>query len=150
MEWVSLKIHGQSFMLHQIRKMIGNFINIITIQWLKFTNTKGLVVTMMRYGIDPSILPKTFEKEKKHIPIAPGIGLFLHRVIHFFFFMTSFFFLFFLFFSWPFHLVKVVFDGYNAKQTRNKGLLLDFKNEIVIYFYYYDYFLDFLFIYFIF
>jgi tRNA pseudouridine38-40 synthase len=23
LEWVTLKVHGQSFMLHQIRKMVG-------------------------------------------------------------------------------------------------------------------------------
>lgn len=26
MEWISVKLHGQSFMLHQIRKMIGKLV----------------------------------------------------------------------------------------------------------------------------
>lgn len=69
-EWISLTVQGQSFMLHQIRKMIG------------------LVILMMRYGDsdqDASLISKSFEKIRWNIPRAPGVGLMLNQVLlHFY------------------------------------------------------------------
>ncbi|KAH9642567.1 hypothetical protein HF086_011160 [Spodoptera exigua] len=50
---------GQSFMLHQIRKMVG------------------LAIAVLRGHTDNSILEKAFGKEKVMIPTAPGLGLVL-------------------------------------------------------------------------
>ena len=61
-EFLLVEVKGQSFMLHQIRKMIGLAIGII----------RGLV--------DKSIIIRSFEAEKLDIPIAPGLGLLLEEV----------------------------------------------------------------------
>lgn len=53
-EFCALKVHGQSFMMHQIRKMIG------------------LVLAVMRGKTSEEILSKAFETEKVNIPRAPG------------------------------------------------------------------------------
>ena len=58
-EWISLRIRGQSFMLHQIRKMVG------------FT------VLMMRSDASLDVLPKLFGSVRVNCPKAPGLGLFL-------------------------------------------------------------------------
>lgn len=63
-EWVTIKIHGQSFMLHQIRKMIG------------------LVVAVTKTRSDPSVFERCFTQEKLHIPIVPGTGLFLSHPMY--------------------------------------------------------------------
>ncbi|RUO96949.1 hypothetical protein BC936DRAFT_141216 [Jimgerdemannia flammicorona] len=60
-EWLSLKVHGQAFMLHQIRKMVG------------------LVVIVVRSGTPLTLIPHTFEHAKINIPKAPGIGLLLEQ-----------------------------------------------------------------------
>lgn len=62
-EWVSIKLHGQSFILHQIRKMIS----------------MGMLVTRSETPI--SLIPKTFEENKINIPKAPALGLLLERPI---------------------------------------------------------------------
>ncbi|KAK9759841.1 tRNA pseudouridine synthase 1, variant 2 [Basidiobolus ranarum] len=62
-EWVSLKVHGQAFMIHQIRKMVG------------------LVILMARTNTPLSLMEKTFEENKINIPKAPGIGLLLEKPI---------------------------------------------------------------------
>lgn len=64
-EWISLRIHGQSFMLHQIRKMVA------------------LVVLSMRFGADfASVVAKAFDKDVRwNIPKVPGEGLFLERCL---------------------------------------------------------------------
>ncbi|KAJ9113818.1 hypothetical protein QFC19_000011 [Naganishia cerealis] len=61
MEWLSVKIHGQSFMLHQIRKMIS------------------LAVLAARTKTPASLIPKTFGPEQIHIPKAPALGLLLEQ-----------------------------------------------------------------------
>jgi tRNA pseudouridine38-40 synthase len=66
LEWISLKVQGQSFMLHQIRKMIG------------------LAILLMRYGnphLDSSIIGRSFLQTRWSIPKAPGIGLMLNQVL---------------------------------------------------------------------
>ncbi|KAJ2959929.1 hypothetical protein NQZ79_g4658 [Umbelopsis isabellina] len=62
-EWLSLKIHGQSFMLHQIRKMVG------------------MLILMVRSATPTSLISKTFGPEKLNIPKAPALGLLLERPI---------------------------------------------------------------------
>lgn len=62
-EWVSIVFHGQSFMLHQIRKMVG------------------LAILTLRLGCDFSILNRCFEPSKVNIPKAPSLGLLLDKSI---------------------------------------------------------------------
>ena len=62
-EWVSIKFHGQSFMLHQIRKMIG------------------LLVLIARTGAAEGLVDECFGPARVHIPKAPGLGLLLERPI---------------------------------------------------------------------
>lgn len=62
-EWLSIKFHGQSFMLHQIRKMIG------------------LLVLIGRSAAPPSLVPETFGPARIHVPKAPGLGLLLEEPI---------------------------------------------------------------------
>ncbi|KAJ3054432.1 tRNA pseudouridine synthase 1 [Rhizophlyctis rosea] len=63
-EWVSCKVHGQSFMLHQIRKMIG------------------LAVLMIRTEAGIDLVKESFKREKLNIPKAPGLGLLLEQVVY--------------------------------------------------------------------
>ncbi|KAF2448303.1 pseudouridine synthase [Karstenula rhodostoma CBS 690.94] len=62
-EWLSLKVHGQSFMMHQIRKMVG------------------MVALTVRCGTHPNIFPLSFENNIVRIPKAPGLGLLLERPV---------------------------------------------------------------------
>ncbi|XP_013173177.1 PREDICTED: tRNA pseudouridine synthase A, mitochondrial-like isoform X1 [Papilio xuthus] len=61
-EFAELLVKGQSFMLHQIRKMVG------------------LMIAIVRGHTDISILEKAFGKDKVMIPTAPGLGLVLDKV----------------------------------------------------------------------
>jgi tRNA pseudouridine38-40 synthase len=68
LEWLSLRVHGQSFMLHQIRKMIG------------------LAVLCVKFDLPNDSITKIFEqcfsKENRfNIPKVPGEGLFLERAV---------------------------------------------------------------------
>jgi len=58
-EWVQFTVVGQSFVLYQIRKMVG------------------LAVAIIRDGATKNIINTCFEKPKKRLPIAPALGLFL-------------------------------------------------------------------------
>ncbi|KAF9421930.1 tRNA pseudouridine synthase 1 [Podila epigama] len=60
-EWLSLKVHGQSFMLHQIRKMVG------------------LIIMIIRTDTPLKLIPETFKANKINIPKAPSLGLLLER-----------------------------------------------------------------------
>ncbi len=60
-EWLSLKVHGQSFMMHQIRKMVG------------------MVALIVRCGSDPKLLVESMGPERLSIPKAPSLGLLLER-----------------------------------------------------------------------
>ncbi|EIW67637.1 hypothetical protein TREMEDRAFT_14084, partial [Tremella mesenterica DSM 1558] len=58
-EWISVQIHGQSFMLHQIRKMIS------------------MAVLACRTGTPAKIISETYGSKRIHIPKAPPLGLLL-------------------------------------------------------------------------
>lgn len=62
-EWLSLKVHGQSFMMHQIRKMVS------------------MAALTVRCGTDPRIMLESFENNVVRIPKAPGLGLLLERPV---------------------------------------------------------------------
>ncbi|KAJ4355822.1 tRNA pseudouridine synthase 1 [Didymosphaeria variabile] len=62
-EWLSLKVHGQSFMMHQIRKMVG------------------MAALTVRCGTHPNIFKLSFENNVVRIPKAPGLGLLLERPV---------------------------------------------------------------------
>jgi tRNA pseudouridine38-40 synthase len=63
-EWLSLKVHGQSFMMHQIRKMIG------------------MVTLLVRSGSDiDKTMAHSFTSAKYSIPKVPGLGLMLERPV---------------------------------------------------------------------
>ncbi|KAI8374771.1 pseudouridine synthase [Blakeslea trispora] len=62
-EWISVKLHGQSFMLHQIRKMLS------------------MSMLSVRTETPLTIIPKTFDSIKINIPKAPALGLLLDRPV---------------------------------------------------------------------
>lgn len=62
---------GQSFMLHQIRKMVG----------LTIAISRGLTAE--------EVINKAYDYPKLDIPIAPSSGLLLEEVIYLFFILKS-------------------------------------------------------------
>jgi tRNA pseudouridine38-40 synthase len=62
-EWLSLKVHGQSFMMHQIRKMVG------------------MVALVVRCGCDPKRIVEAMGPDSISIPKAPSLGLLLERPV---------------------------------------------------------------------
>ncbi|KAG5419861.1 PUS1 [Candida metapsilosis] len=62
-EWISIKIHGQSFMLHQIRKMIC------------------MATLAIRCDLPVEIIADAFESTKINIPKAPALGLLLENPV---------------------------------------------------------------------
>ena len=62
-EWLSLKVHGQSFMMHQIRKMVS------------------MVALVVRCGCLDSRIQDSYNADKLIIPKAPGLGLLLERPV---------------------------------------------------------------------
>ena len=62
-EWLSLKVHGQSFMMHQIRKMVG------------------LATLVTRCASDPAVIAETYGPARIAIPKAPALGLLLERPV---------------------------------------------------------------------
>ncbi|XP_054852449.1 pseudouridylate synthase 1 homolog isoform X2 [Eublepharis macularius] len=62
MELAVIKVKGQSFMMHQIRKMIG------------------LVIAVVKGYASESIMERSWGEEKVDVPKAPGLGLVLERV----------------------------------------------------------------------
>lgn len=62
-EWLSLKVHGQSFMMHQIRKMVA------------------MATMLVRSGGNLDVIPESYTNTKISIPKAPGLGLLLERPI---------------------------------------------------------------------
>ncbi|KAI1384761.1 pseudouridine synthase [Hypoxylon trugodes] len=62
-QWLSLKVHGQSFMMHQIRKMVG----------------MALLVT--RCGTPLSRIDESYGSTRISIPKAPSLGLLLERPV---------------------------------------------------------------------
>lgn len=62
-EWLSLKVHGQSFMMHQIRKMVG------------------MASLAVRCATPPARIDESYGHHKMAIPKAPGLGLLLERPV---------------------------------------------------------------------
>ncbi|CAH2330223.1 tRNA pseudouridine synthase A, mitochondrial [Pelobates cultripes] len=62
LELAVIKVKGQSFMMHQIRKMIG------------------LVIAVVKGYAPMSVIERSWGEEKVDIPKAPGLGLVLERV----------------------------------------------------------------------
>ncbi|KAI9594963.1 pseudouridine synthase [Syncephalis fuscata] len=62
-EWLSLKVHGQSFMIHQIRKMVS------------------MMVLLVRSETPFTVIPQSFEATRINIPKAPGLGLLLEQTV---------------------------------------------------------------------
>lgn len=63
-EWISIVFHGQSFMLHQIRKMVG------------------LAILSIRLECDDNaLLERCFRRDKVNIPKAPALGLLLDKAV---------------------------------------------------------------------
>ncbi|KAJ3246932.1 tRNA pseudouridine synthase 1 [Chytriomyces hyalinus] len=60
-EWISLRVNGQSFMLHQIRKMVG------------------FAVMLVRTGTPANLVARVYKDEKINIPKAPALGLLLRK-----------------------------------------------------------------------
>lgn len=61
-EFAVIRIRGASFMMHQIRKMIG------------------LLLAVVRHNVDEQVFERTLSKNKVDIPTAPGLGLVLDQV----------------------------------------------------------------------
>ncbi|XP_002020326.2 tRNA pseudouridine synthase A [Drosophila persimilis] len=61
-EFVTLKVKGQSFMLHQIRKMVG------------------LAIAIVRGNTTAITLERALTEERLDLPMAPGLGLVLDTV----------------------------------------------------------------------
>ena len=62
-EWLSLKVHGQSFMMHQIRKMVS------------------AAAFVVRCGCHEGRIQDTYLSDKLSIPKAPSLGLLLERPV---------------------------------------------------------------------
>ena len=62
-EWLSLKVHGQSFMMHQIRKMVA------------------MAALVVRCGSPLSMIEESYGPATISIPKAPGLGLLLERPV---------------------------------------------------------------------
>jgi tRNA pseudouridine38-40 synthase len=62
-EWLSLKIHGQSFMMHQIRKMVA------------------MVALVVRCGCPIDRIKESYGPDNISIPKAPSLGLLLERPV---------------------------------------------------------------------
>ncbi len=69
MEWIRLRIHGQSFMMHQIRKMIGMSILLMRVFGAFASDFESKVKALL----DRTFMPKL----KFNIPKIPGFGLLL-------------------------------------------------------------------------
>jgi tRNA pseudouridine38-40 synthase len=61
-EFMTIYIRGQSFMMHQIRKMIG------------------MIIAIIRGFTYKTEVQKSFESKRMDVPRAPGIGLLLERL----------------------------------------------------------------------
>ncbi len=62
-EWLSLKVWGQSFMMHQIRKMVS------------------MVALLVRCGCHEGRIQDSYMADKLSIPKAPSLGLLLERPV---------------------------------------------------------------------
>ncbi|EPE24999.1 Pseudouridine synthase [Glarea lozoyensis ATCC 20868] len=62
-EWLSLKVHGQSFMMHQIRKMVA------------------MASMVVRCGSTAEVIRDSYGRAPISIPKAPSLGLLLERPV---------------------------------------------------------------------
>ena len=62
-EWLSLKVHGQSFMMHQIRKMVA------------------MATMVVRCGSTNDVIHDSYGRATISIPKAPSLGLLLERPV---------------------------------------------------------------------
>ncbi|KAJ2608535.1 tRNA pseudouridine synthase 1 [Coemansia sp. RSA 1804] len=62
-EWVSLKVKGMSFMMHQIRKMVG------------------LIIMMAKERVPLKLIDEMFGSVRVNVPKAPGLGLLLEQPV---------------------------------------------------------------------
>ncbi len=62
-EWLSLKVHGQSFMMHQIRKMVS------------------MAALIVRCGCHEARIQDSYDPIRLSIPKAPSLGLLLERPV---------------------------------------------------------------------
>ena len=62
-EWLSLKVHGQSFMMHQIRKMVS------------------MMALVVRCGCHEGRIQDSYMADRFIIPKAPSLGLLLERPV---------------------------------------------------------------------
>lgn len=62
LEFCELRVKGQSFMLHQIRKMVG------------------LTIAVARGLASLQTLHRAWKTERLDLPVAPGLGLILEEV----------------------------------------------------------------------
>ncbi|KAL8799918.1 MAG: hypothetical protein Q9182_005537 [Xanthomendoza sp. 2 TL-2023] len=62
-EWLSLKVHGQSFMMHQIRKMIT------------------MAALVVRCGCPEERMDESYGHDRLSLPKAPSLGLLLERPV---------------------------------------------------------------------
>lgn len=62
-QWVSIKVHGQSFMMHQIRKMIS------------------MATLVVRCATPLTRIKESYGEDRIAIPKAPGLGLLLERPV---------------------------------------------------------------------
>lgn len=62
-EWLSLKVHGQSFMMHQIRKMVA------------------MAVLCVRCATPLDRMKESYGPKRISVPKAPGLGLLLERPV---------------------------------------------------------------------
>ncbi|MCJ1398300.1 tRNA pseudouridine synthase 1 [Xylographa trunciseda] len=62
-EWLSLRVHGQSFMMHQIRKMVS------------------MAALVVRCGCPPGRIAESYGPLRMVVPKAPGLGLLLERPV---------------------------------------------------------------------
>lgn len=61
LEWIVIRIKGQSFMMHQIRKMVG------------------LAIAVLRGLASSDVITKAWGKDRVDVPIAPSLGLVLEE-----------------------------------------------------------------------
>ncbi|RKP03350.1 hypothetical protein CXG81DRAFT_1284, partial [Caulochytrium protostelioides] len=62
--WVRITLHGQSFMLHQIRKMVG------------------MALMATRTHCPPALVEACFAPMRLNLPQVPGLGLLLQETVH--------------------------------------------------------------------
>ena len=61
-EYIKIFLHGDSFVYHQIRKIVG------------------MTIALLRNVTPSDYLERSFEKERLDVPLAPGLGLVLDKV----------------------------------------------------------------------